>query len=47
MDYDDIDYDEDYSMRDINNNWFNGNMDYETELTLTVIWIIVIITIIN
>ena len=29
MDYDDIDYDEGYSMRDIDNNWFNDNMDYE------------------
>ena len=31
MDYDDIDYDEGYSMRAIDNNWFNGNMDYETD----------------
>ena len=31
MDYDDIDYDEDYSMRDIDNNWSNSNMDYETD----------------
>ena len=31
MDYDDIDYDEGYSMRDIDNNWFNDNMDYETD----------------
>ena len=30
MDYDDIDYDEGYSIRDIDNDWFNGNMDYET-----------------
>ena len=30
MDYDDIDYDEGYSMSDINNDWFNANMDYET-----------------
>ena len=29
MDYDDIDYDEGYSIRDIDNNWLNGNMDYE------------------
>ena len=29
MDYDDIDYDEDYSMRDIDNNWLNSNMDYD------------------
>ena len=31
MDYDDIDYDEGYSMRDIDNNWLNSNMDYETD----------------
>ena len=31
MDYDDIDYDEGYSMRDIDNNQFNDNMDYETD----------------
>ena len=43
MDYDDIDYDEGYSIRDIDNDWFNGNMDYETD---SVIWIIIIITII-
>ena len=30
MDYDDIDYDEGYSIRDIDNDWFNGNMDHET-----------------
>ena len=29
MDYDDIDYDEGYSIRDIDNNWLNGNMDNE------------------
>ena len=29
MDYDDIDYDEGYSMRDIDNNWLNSNMDYD------------------
>ena len=29
MDYDDIDYDEGYSIRDIDNNCLNGNMDYE------------------
>ena len=29
MDYDDIDYDEDYSMRDIDNNWLNSNMEYD------------------
>ena len=31
MDYDDIDYDEGYSIRDINNDWLNSNMDYETD----------------
>ena len=30
MDYDDIDYDEGYSMSDIDNDWFNANMEYET-----------------
>ena len=30
MDYDDIDYDEGYSIRDIDNDWLNSNMDYET-----------------
>ena len=29
MDYDDIDYDEGYSMIDIENNWSNSNMDYD------------------
>ena len=29
MDHDDIDYDEGYSMRDIDNSWLNVNMDYE------------------
>ena len=29
MDYDDIDYDEGYSMTDIDNNWSNSNMDYD------------------
>ena len=29
MDYDNIDYDEGYSMRDIDNNWLNSNMDYD------------------
>ena len=29
MDYDDIDYDEGYSIRDIDNNWSNSNMDYD------------------
>ena len=32
MDYDDIDYDEGYSIRDIDNYWLNSNMDYETYL---------------
>ena len=31
MDYDDIDYDEGYSIRDIDNSWLNDNMDYETD----------------
>ena len=29
MDYDDIDYDEGYSMIDIDNNWSNSIMDYD------------------
>ena len=29
MDYDDIDYDEGYSMIDIDNNWSNSNMEYD------------------
>ena len=29
MDYDDIDYDEGYSMIDIGNNWSNSNMEYD------------------
>ena len=29
MDYDDIDYDEGYSIRDIDNNLLNSSMDYE------------------
>ena len=29
MDYDDIDYDEGYSIRDIDNNWLNSSMDYK------------------
>ena len=29
MDYDDIDYDEGYSIRYIDNNWVNSNMDYD------------------
>ena len=29
MDYDDIDYNEGYSIRDIDNNWLNSSMDYE------------------
>ena len=31
MDYDDIDYDEGYSMNDIDYNWSNSDMDYETD----------------
>ena len=31
MDYDDIDYDEGYSMKDIDDNWSNSDMDYETD----------------
>ena len=31
MDYDDIDYDEGYSMKDIDYNWSNGDMNYETD----------------
>ena len=31
MDYDDIDYDEGYSMKDIDYNWSNSVMDYETD----------------
>ena len=31
MDYDDIDYDEGYSMKDINDNWSNSDMEYETD----------------
>ena len=27
MNHDDIDYDEGYSIRDIDNNWLNSNMD--------------------
>ena len=30
MDYDDIDYDKGYSMKNIDNNWSNSNVDYET-----------------
>ena len=29
MNYDDIDYDKGYSIRDIDNNWLNSNMDYD------------------
>ena len=29
MDYDDIDYYEGYSMKDIDDNWSNSNMDYD------------------
>ena len=31
MDYDDIVYDEGYSMTDIDDNWSNSDMDYETD----------------
>lgn len=31
MDYDDIVYDEGYSMKDIDHNWSNSDMDYETD----------------
>ena len=31
MDYDNIDYDEGYSMSDIDNNWLNNDMGYETD----------------
>ena len=31
MDYDDIVYDEGYSMTDIDNNWSNSDMEYETD----------------
>ena len=31
MDYDNIDYDEGYSMSNIDNNWLNYNMDYEID----------------
>ena len=31
MDYDDIVYDEGYSVNDIDNNWSNSDMDYETD----------------
>ena len=31
MDYDDIDYDEGYNMKDIVYNWSNSDMDYETD----------------
>ena len=34
MDYDDIDYDEGYSIRDIDNIWLHDNMDYETDSDL-------------
>ena len=29
MDYDDIDYDEGHSIRDIDNDWLNSNIDYD------------------
>ena len=31
MDYDDIDYDEGYSMKDIDDNWYNSDMEYEID----------------
>ena len=31
MDYDDIVYDEGYSIKDIDENWSNSDMDYETD----------------
>ena len=31
MDYDDIVYDEDYSMTDIDDNWSNSDMEYEID----------------
>ena len=31
MNYDDIDYDEGYSMKDIDDNWSNSDMEYETD----------------
>ena len=31
MDYDDIVYNEGYSMTDIDYNWLNSDMDYETD----------------
>ena len=31
MDYDDIVYDEGYSVTDIDENWSNSDMDYETD----------------
>ena len=31
MYYDDIDYDEGYSIRDIDNDWLNSNIDYEID----------------
>ena len=46
MDYDDIDYDEGYSMRDIDNNWLMIIWILKLILTLTVILMIIIITII-
>ena len=46
MDYDDIDYDEGYSMRDIDNNWLMIIWIMKLILTLTVVLMIIIITII-
>ena len=31
MNYDDIDYGEGYSMKDIDDNWWNSDTDYETD----------------
>ena len=31
MDYDDIDYDEGYGIRDIYDDWLNSNIDYEID----------------
>ena len=38
MDYDDIDYDEGYSMKDIDYNWSNSDMDYGSNLCQTKIY---------
>ena len=48
MDYDDIDYDEGYSTRDIDNNWSNSNMDYdETEILILKVKLMIIIIIVK